>query len=92
MARFPRGKTVQRYAEAYGGPMPLAFLWEADIGRAVTAFCTATVDNATGARRNGRMMAAAVLGQSERVNEIGAYVALGLAASAEALAAKFQAE
>lgn len=85
-------KAVQRYAESYGAPMVQAFLEEPDIKKAVTAFCKATVDNATGGHRTGCMMAAAVLGQSERVAEIRAYVAEGLAASAEILGKRFEGE
>jgi hypothetical protein len=51
--------------ESYGAPMMQAFVGEPDIRKAVAAFCKATVDNATGDRRTGCMMASAVLGQSE---------------------------
>jgi AcrR family transcriptional regulator len=85
-------KAVQRYVESYGAPMMQAFLGEPDIRKAVTAFCKATVDNATGDRRTGCMMASAVLGQSERVAEIRAYVAQGLSASADVLVRRFEKE
>lgn len=85
-------KAVQRYAQSYGAPMVQAFLEEPDIEKAVTAFCKATVDNATGDHRTGCMMAAAALGQSERVAEIRVYVAQGLAASADILGKRFEDE
>jgi hypothetical protein len=72
--------------------MMQAFLDEPDIAKAVTAFCKATVDNATGEGRAGCMMAAAVLGQSDRVGDIRAYVASGLTASAGILAERFEKE
>src|SRR5664279_472277 len=73
-------KAVERYAMTYGVPMIAAFQAEPDIHKAVTAFCEATVDTATGEARSGCMMAAAVLGQSQRVTEIRSYVAKGLIA------------
>lgn len=85
-------KAVQRYVESYGAPMMEAFLAEPDIQKAVTVFCKATIENATGDRRAGCMMAAAVLGQSERVAEIRAYAEQGLAASADVLAHRFEKE
>ena len=85
-------KAVQRYAERYGGPIMEAFLAEPDIRKAVTAFCEATVNTATGKKRTGCMMAAAALGQSERVAEIRSYVAQGLTASANILAHRFEQE
>jgi AcrR family transcriptional regulator len=85
-------KAVQRYVESYGAPMMQAFLEEPDIGKAVTAFCKATIDNATADRRTGCMMAAAVLGQSARVADIRAYVARGLLTSADILAERFEKE
>jgi len=85
-------KAVQRYAESYCGPMMHAFLAEPDIRKAVTAFCKATVSTATGKERSGCMMAAAALGQSERVAEIRAYVAQGLTAGAEVFAQRFEQE
>jgi len=85
-------KAVQRYVESYGDPMMQAFLAEPDIHEAVAAFCRATVANATGERRSGCMLAAAVLGQSARVAEIRAYAAHGLAASSEVLSCRFEKE
>jgi AcrR family transcriptional regulator len=85
-------KAVQRYAERYGGPMMQAFLAEPDIRKGVTAFCEATVNTATGKERTGCMMAAAALGQSERVAEIRSYVARGLTASADIFAQRFEQE
>ena len=85
-------KAVERYAVKYGAPMMAAFQAEPDIEKAVTAFCEATVDTATGEARSGCMMAAAVLGQSERVAEIRAYAAKGLAATAEIFAQRFEQE
>ena len=85
-------KAVQRYAESYGGPMMQAFLAEPDIRKAVTGFCEATVKTATGKDRTGCMMAAAALGQSERVAEIRFYLAEGLAASANIFAKRFKQE
>ena len=63
-------KAVERYAMTYGAPKMAAFQAEPDIHKAVTAFCEATVNTATGDARGGCMMAAAALGQSERVAEI----------------------
>ena len=63
-------KAVERYAMTYGAPIMAAFQAEPDIHKAVTAFCEATVNLATGEARGGCMMAAAALGQSERVTEI----------------------
>ena len=60
-------KAVERYLMTYGAPMIAAFQSEPDIHKAVRAFCEATVNNATAEPRSGCMMAAAVLGQSERV-------------------------
>jgi AcrR family transcriptional regulator len=85
-------KAVQRYAESYGGPMMQAFLAEPDIRKAVTGFCEATVNTATGKERTGCMMAAAALGQSERVAEIRSYFAQGLSASADIFARRFEQE
>ncbi len=68
-------KAVERYAITYGAPKMAAFQAEPDIHKAVTAFCEATVNTATGDARCGCMMAAAALGQSERVTEIRSYAA-----------------
>ncbi|SEC12122.1 TetR/AcrR family transcriptional regulator [Terriglobus roseus] len=85
-------KAVERYATTYGAPMIAAFQAEPDIHKAVTAFCVATVDTATGEARGGCMMAAAALGQSERVIEIRSYFAKGLTASADVFAQRFEQE
>ena len=85
-------KAVERYAERYGAPMMAAFLAEPDIRKAVLGFCEATVNTATGESRSGCMMAAAVLGQSERVAEIRSYVARGFSASADIFERRFAQE
>ena len=69
-----------------------AFHAEPDIHKAVTGFCEATVNLASGEARGGCMMAAAALGQSERVTEIRCYVAKGLTATADILAKRFERE
>ena len=85
-------KAVERYAETYGAPMMAAFLAEPDIRKAVLGFCEATVETATGQARSGCMMAAAVLGQSDRVAEIRSYVAHGFSAGATVLEKRFTQE
>ena len=70
-------KAVERYAITYGAPIMAAFQAEPDIHKAVTAFCEATVNTASGEARGGCMMAAAALGQSERVTEIRSYAREG---------------
>ena len=85
-------KAVERYAMTYGAPKIAAFQAEPDIHKAVTAFCEAIVNTATGDARGGCMMAAAALGQSERVTEIRSYLAQGLAASADIFAKRFEKE
>jgi len=85
-------KAVERYAMTYGAPMIEAFQAEPDIHKAVTAFCEATVNTASGDARGGCMMAAAALGQSERVTEIRSYVAQGLTATADIFAKRFEKE
>ena len=85
-------KAVERYAVTYGAPMIAAFQAEPDIHKAVTAFCKATVNTATGEARGGCMMAAAALGQSERVAEIRSYLTKGLTATAEIFAQRFEQE
>ena len=72
--------------------MIAAFQAEPDIYKAVKAFCEATVNNGTAESRSGCMMAAAVLGPSERVKEIRSYAMQGLAASADVLSQRFQRE
>ena len=85
-------KAVERYAITYGGPIMAAFQAEPDIHKAVTAFCEATVNTAAGDARCGCMMAAAALGQSERVTEIRSYAAKGLTATADIFAKRFEKE
>ena len=85
-------KAVERYAEMFGAPMMAAFLAEQDIRKAVLGFCVATVETATGEARSGCMMAAAVLGQSERVAEIRSYVAHGFSTSASMIEKRFTQE
>src|SRR5271155_1419491 len=75
-------KAVERYAITYGAPILAAFQAEPDIHKAVTAFCEAAVNTASGEARGGCMIVAAALGQSERVTEIRSYLAKGLTASA----------
>ena len=85
-------KAVERYATTYGAPILAAFQAEPDIHKAVTAFCEAAVNTASGEGRGGCMMVAAALGQSERVTEIRSYLAQGLTASADILAKRFEQE
>jgi AcrR family transcriptional regulator len=85
-------KAVERYAMTHVAPIMAAFQAEPDIHKAVTVFCEAVVDNATSGARYGCMMAAAALGNSERVTEIRSYVANGLAATADILADRFERE
>ena len=85
-------KAVERYAMTYRAPMIAAFQGEPDIHKAVTAYCEVTANTATGDARSGCMMAAAVLGQSERVAEIRSYAARGLAATADIFAKRFEQE
>ena len=69
-----------------------AFHAEPDVHKAVTAFCEATVNTATGDARSGCMLAAAAVGHSERVTEIRSWLAKGFAASAEIFAKRFELE
>jgi AcrR family transcriptional regulator len=85
-------RAVERYAMTYIAPIMAAFQAEPDIHKAVTAFCEAIVNNATGETRCGCMMAAAALGKSERVTEIRSYIANGLTASADIFAKRFEKE
>jgi len=85
-------KAVERYAITYGAPIMAAFQAEPDIHKAVTSFCEAAVNTASGEARGGCMMVAAALGQSERVTEIRSYLAKGLAASADIFAKRFEQE
>ena len=85
-------EAVKRYAQTHGAPLLKTFLAETDIRRAVTAFCETTVATATAGPRTGCLMAAAALGQSERVKEIREYCARGLTASADLLGQRFQKE
>ncbi len=85
-------KAVERYALTYGAPIMAAFQAEPDIHKAVTTFCEATVNIASGEARGGCMMVAAALGQSERVTEIRSCLAKGLTAAAEIFAKRFEKE
>ena len=85
-------KAVERYAITYGAPILAAFQAEPDIHKAVTAFCEATVNLASGEARGGCMMVAAALGHSERVTEIRSYVAKGFSATAVIFAKRFERE
>src|SRR5258708_17340434 len=70
-------RAVERYALMYGAPKMAAFQAEPDIHKAVTGFCEATVNTATGDARGGCMMAAAALGQSDPVTEIRSWLPQG---------------
>lgn len=85
-------KAVERYATTYGAPRMAAFQAEPDIRKAVTVFCEAAVNTATGEARGGCMMVAAAVGQSERVAEIRAFFAKSLATSADLFAQRFERE
>ena len=85
-------RAVERYALMYGAPKMVAFHAEPDIHKAVSAFCEATVNTATGDARGGCMMAAAALGQSERVTEIRSWLAKGFTANADIFAKRFEQE
>ena len=85
-------KAVERYAMTYVAPRMAAFQAEPDIHKAVTAFCEATVHAASNEVRGGCMLAAAALGQSDRVMEIRSYVAEGLTATADVFAKRFEKE
>jgi len=85
-------KAVEHYALTYGAPRMAAFQAEPDIRKAVTAFCEATVNAAADDARGGCMMAAAALGQSERVTEIREYAAVGLTETAELFTKRFEKE
>lgn len=85
-------KAVQRYAEVNGAPIMQAFLTEPDIHKAVRGFCEMTAKVGDGTARAGCMMAAASVGQSERVDDIRAFAASSLAASADLISGRFQAE
>jgi AcrR family transcriptional regulator len=85
-------RAVERYALTYGAPKMAAFQAEPDIHKAVNAFCEATVNIATGDACGGCMMAAAALGQSDRVTEIRSYLAQSLAAAADIFAKRFEKE
>ena len=85
-------RAVERYAITYGAPLLAAFQAEPDIHKAVTAFFEAAVNTATGEARGGCMLAAAALGQSERVAEIRSFLAKGVTASADVFAQRFERE
>ena len=85
-------RAVERYALTYGAPRMAAFQAEPDIHKAVTAFCEATVNATSGEARCGCMMAAAAMGQSERVTEIRSWLAKGFTANADIFAKRFEQE
>jgi len=85
-------KAVERYAMTYGAPKMAAFQAEPDILKAVTTFCETTIITATGDARGGCMMAAAALGQSERVMEIRSCAAKAFTAAADFFAKRFEQE
>ena len=85
-------KAVERYAITYMAPIMAAFQAEPDIHKAVTAFCEAIVNTATGDACDGCMMAAAAQGQSERVTEIRSFVVKGLTAFTDIFAKRFEQE
>jgi len=85
-------KAVERYTMTYGAPKMAAFQAEPDIHKAVTGFLEATINTATGDARGGCMMAAAALGQSERVTEIRSCAAKAFTASADIFAKRFEHE
>jgi AcrR family transcriptional regulator len=85
-------KAVERYAQTYVAPRMAAFQAEPDIHKAVSDFCEVTVNAAWKEAPVGCMMAAAALGQSERVTEIRSYVAKGLTATADGFAKRFEKE
>ena len=72
--------------------LPISFQAEPDIHKAVTAFCEATVNATSGEARCGCMMAAAAMGQSERVMEIRSWTAKRLTATADLFAKRFEQE
>jgi AcrR family transcriptional regulator len=85
-------RAVERYALTYGAPKMAAFQAEPNIHKAVTAFFEATVIQAAGDARGGCMMAAAALGQSDRVTEIRSWLAKGFTVSADIFAKRFEQE
>ncbi len=85
-------KAVERYGLTYVAPRMAAFEAEPDIHKAVIAFCEATVKAAANEARGGCMLAAAAVGQSERVAEIRSYVAQGLTATADVFSKRFEKE
>ena len=84
-------RAVERYALIYGAPKMAAFQAEPD-PQAVTGFCEATVNTATGDARSGCMSAAAALGHSERVTEIRSWLANGFTVNADIFAKRFEQE
>ncbi len=86
-------KAVQRYAETYGAGAVTAFVDEPDIGKAVLAFSEAAVRAATTPDgRQGCLMACAVTGRSERVDELRDFFATGMTRVVDLLAARFAVE
>jgi AcrR family transcriptional regulator len=85
-------KAVERYALTYGAPRMAAFQAESDIHKAVTAFCEATVNTSSDEARGGCMMAAAAMGESERITEIRSCAAKSLTETADMFARRFEKE
>jgi AcrR family transcriptional regulator len=85
-------KAVERYTMTYGAPKMAAFQAEPDIHKALTGLFEATINTATGDARGGCMMAAAALGQSERVAEIRSCAAKAFTSSADIFAKRFEQE
>ena len=85
-------KAVERYEMTYVASMMAKFHAEPDIHKAVTAFCEAIVNNGSSEALSGCMIAAATMGQSERVTEIRSYAAKGLTATADIFAKRFEKE
>lgn len=85
-------KAVERYEMTYVASIMAKFHAEPDINKAVAAFCEAIANNGSSMACSGCMIAAAVMGQSERVSEIRAYAAKGLTATADIFAKRFEKE
>ena len=85
-------KAVERYAVTHIAPRMAAFQAQPDIRKAVSAFCEATVTAASDEACGGCMMAAATMGNSERVTEIRSCAAKGLTATADIFAKRFERE
>ena len=85
-------KAVERYEMTYVASIMAKFHAEPDINKAVAAFCEAIANNGSSMACSGCMIAAAVMGQSERVTEIRSYAANGLTATADIFAKRFEQE